>query len=983
MRSSRWFQQRLSCASSSSSSTTLTHPSVAAQEDEEDLELSACYVVAGVIAEALSEDSADDDTHVVQMLDDHEELGSVNYFSEFEEECALIECDSEGFEGWAMDVAAELTVDAFLEAQRTISAQACPPPAFSIGMSLHVAIGEDLEAEEVEEDLAAAMLPKVPHALFPELAPEAADAGSSWDDVEDSADASDRESVAGEFVKCLSTTAPAEFEEFEEEEEEEVEQEPRVINLVDVARGLATLRPLQEPRVINLVDVVRGLDTLRPLQQEPNELAADNTPEEVLEVAPASPVAMLGGFSLLRPAALSPQQGDEDVGDLSDVEAEKKGVSDVVDLSSLAMQVLSKTIDRGFKEEFGVDHSDLKEDSGSETEAMEEDDDHAIFETDLVPADLAFDYVCQLLDEGVAASARHMAAAELHREAVATRAQEQRWSPMGPPMVLKPVSAVAAKAPVVAEASSQFSVLAIWAPSAMFRAPAPVVQSRRQLAAWSIEESLAAVDVPPELLGGVGDVSSEDAPAFCAPCAQDVQALAESSGEALATPPALPAPVRSTAQTPEAATAPPAKAASRPTSRTRFAPEALSPSAPSRPVPRRPSTPAASSYRSRAAQAMVKAAEAKKAESQVKAPLTVDESIALLLEQVDGAGEEKKQPQAEEDMSEPAVAAASGKEGLDSLLADLADLGTEAFQVPSTRRPEAAETPKRQRPPALPTVQASEATESLCSMSPCSMSPQAASTPTRQAAEARNLGSSHSSRRVIGGVMRSPLTQADCSPMSGGRLTSSHSRTRKPQKAAPPAFLCMDAGDSFGEHCARDSSLARGYDALGCQTFHSMDAPDTPSYAGFCTAQASRPPLSATPKSLFGTSRRLATSGGGAAAPSAMAMDLGDDVPSESRLLGKRLQTPPTTRRSSSTGTAVAKPLQSQVSKDTATGFAPKYGRRAAQNPAPPASFAGKHSAAGSIAWSLHKQRAGAAADGRSPMMRSTSLSESRLAPAF
>lgn len=443
-----------------------------------------------------------------------------------------------------------------------------------------------------------------------------------------------------------------------------------------------------------------------------------------------------------------------------------------------------------------------------------------------------------------------------------------------------------------------------------------------------------------------------------------------------------------------------------------------------RPVLRRPGTPSV---------------QARKAKAVEQPKLTMDESIALLLEQV-------QQP-AEPTIGGIASAVAEAaeqveakpeptRENIDALLADL-DLGLADVSAP-LESPEEAELSRPQtqqnrpeRPPVdeltklRPRTQASSSTGSLRPRSrpvpktlasalqappapqvqQAEASPKTAARPSSRSAallppgEARNLGSSHASRRVIGGIVRNAsatgLHEAEGLPSPKGAAR------RKPT-AASPTLCMMDADDGFGDQAARESSLARGYDSLGCTSFYSLDSTVTPTNG---TSQGMRAPS----RSKGGTSRpgtsgglggsfrmaasNLTTSVGSAlamdlgqeskqgsslfgrrveqatpAGASALAMDLGEDVLREPKLLGKRLE--PAVPRAASLGSLTTKVRP----QDVATPPAGEYVRKSKRNLGPGAT----HSA-GSVAWSVHMARAAAA--GTSGLRRHHS--ETRLAPAF
>lgn len=268
--------------------------------------------------------------------------------------------------------------------------------------------------------------------------------------------------------------------------------------------------------------------------------------------------------------------------------------------------------------------------------------------------------------------------------------------------------------------------------------------------------------------------------------------------------------------------------------------------------------------------------------------------------------------------------------------------------------------------------------------------------------EARNLGSSHASRRVIGGVVRnpsaphldeeaSPLSPVSPKTMGSSRPSaSSHGRVRKSKGAASAPTICMmDAADEeLGNDAARESSLARGYEALGCSNFHSMDQPDTPTNGastgaafGLASTHGARQAL----RSSSGASHGMSASLGGSLraasalmgrreqqAPSALAMDLGEGSLQGSKLFGKRVEQP-SPARSTSLGSVVMKSKNKELISSVAPPATPQFSRKAR-----PAGQGATHSA-GSVAWSVHMARA--QASGTAGLRRHHS--EGRLAPAF
>lgn len=435
------------------------------------------------------------------------------------------------------------------------------------------------------------------------------------------------------------------------------------------------------------------------------------------------------------------------------------------------------------------------------------------------------------------------------------------------------------------------------------------------------------------------------------------------------------------------------------------APEATAESR--RPVLRRPGTPSV---------------QARKAKAVEQPKLTMDESIALLLEQAGGiAGAVAEAAEQVEAKPEPK------RENLDALLADLdvglSDSAPLKSQEAERTRPQTQQN-RPERPPAdeltkmRPRTQASSSTGTLRPRSRPVPSPlqappapqvqqqaETAARPSSRSAavlplgEARNLGSSHASRRVIGGIVRTAsatgLHEAD-------GLLSPKAAARRKLTAASPTLCMMDADDGFGNQAARESSLARGYDALGCTSFFSLDSTETPTNGTSQGMRAqsrlkggmSRPGSSG---GLGGSFRmaasNLTTSGGaalaldlgqeakqgsslfgrhveqvGSSGASALAMDLGEDVLREPKLLGKRLES--SVPRAASLGSLVTKARP----QDVANPPAGEYVRKSKRNLCPGAT----HSA-GSVAWSVHMARA--AASGTAGLRRHHS--ETRLAAAF
>jgi len=447
-----------------------------------------------------------------------------------------------------------------------------------------------------------------------------------------------------------------------------------------------------------------------------------------------------------------------------------------------------------------------------------------------------------------------------------------------------------------------------------------------------------------------------------------------------------------------------------------------------RPVLRRPGTPSV---------------QARKAKAVEQPKFTVDESIALLLEQVQQPADATTDGivSAVAEAAEQAEAKAEPRaENIDTLLADL-DVGLapvsalpQSTEETVPKRPQ-TQTNRPERPPMdeltkmRPRTQASSSAASLRPRSrpvpkPAAPLAQAPSAPQDQqlaeaspktaarpssrsgvlplAGEARNLGSSHASRRVIGGIVRSASATGFCeaeglSPKGAAPQPSqpSFGRTRKPT-AASPTLCTMDSDDAFGDQAARESSLARGYDALGCTSFYSLDSTETPTNGvspGIRASSrskgcASRPGSSGGLGGSFRMAASKLTSSALAldlgqeakqgsslfgkrveqASASALAMDLGEDVLREPKLLGKRLE--PAIPRATSLGSLVTKVRP----QDAATQPGSEYVRKSKRGLGP-----GTTHSAGSVAWSVHMARAAAA--GTAGLRRHHS--ETRLAPAF
>lgn len=437
-----------------------------------------------------------------------------------------------------------------------------------------------------------------------------------------------------------------------------------------------------------------------------------------------------------------------------------------------------------------------------------------------------------------------------------------------------------------------------------------------------------------------------------------------------------------------------------------------------RPVLRRPGTPSV---------------QARKAKAAEQPKFTVDESIALLLEQVQQPADATTDGivSAVVEAAEQAEAKPEPRaENIDTLLADL-DVGlapvsalAQSTEETASKRPQTPAN-RPERPPMdeltkmRPRTQASSSTASLRPRSrpvpkqtapqdqqPAEASPKTAARPSSRSAvlppagEARNLGSSHASRRIIGGVVRSAsatgFSEAEgLSPKGAAVQQPSLGRSRD-LKAASPTLCMMDSDDAFGDKAARESSLARGYDALGCTSFYSLDSTETPTNGASqgirassrSTGCASRPGSSGGLGGSFRMAASKLTSSALAldlgqeakqgsslfgkrveqASASALAMDLGEDVLREPKLLGKRLE--PAIPRATSLGSLVTKVRP----QDAAAQPGSEYVRKSKRSLGP-----GTTHSAGSVAWSVHMARAAAA--GTAGLRRHHS--ETRLAPAF
>jgi len=208
---------------------------------------------------------------------------------------------------------------------------------------------------------------------------------------------------------------------------------------------------------------------------------------------------------------------------------------------------------------------------------------------------------------------------------------------------------------------------------------------------------------------------------------------------------------------------------------------------------------------------------------------------------------------------------------------------------------------------------------------------------------------SRNRRRIIGGVTRA--SSAVDLMATSWEVPASPASRRAPKAAA--AFR-LDAGEAP----ARESSLARNYDALGTVEFHRLDNEDSgrfPAFASFAPLgkQAPLPSWSSAlerPDKVSARGGKVSARGasrqGASAMPSAMAMDLGIEAP-------KPLASP---TRSSSLGS-----LQVMKSSQGAEGLCPSMmmSKSGALLPALPS----KSSSAGSIAWSMRRARSAAKRD--------------------
>jgi len=259
----------------------------------------------------------------------------------------------------------------------------------------------------------------------------------------------------------------------------------------------------------------------------------------------------------------------------------------------------------------------------------------------------------------------------------------------------------------------------------------------------------------------------------------------------------------------------------------------------------------------------------------------------------------------------------------------------------------------------------------------------------RSSSSSRVGTSSRSKRRIIGGIVRLPAAAEArdvgavdsiddiihsvlaAGPGEGSQPLSSSSNLGKRHKRemqTPPHVPSyrMDIGDAAGfpKHAfsapSRESSLVRGYDALGVE-LHSLDARDAEDFS--TTRRRHLPPVSPPVRSQpqrwgeLESSRRLAAGlGTPLRAASALALDLGEDAPRGSRFaagspwLGKEEGlTNSRALRSTSLGalrltkTAQQKPTFEVGQLRKAAGMLPTLPG---------------HSA-GSVAWSVHMARRG------------------------
>jgi len=133
----------------------------------------------------------------------------------------------------------------------------------------------------------------------------------------------------------------------------------------------------------------------------------------------------------------------------------------------------------------------------------------------------------------------------------------------------------------------------------------------------------------------------------------------------------------------------------------------------------------------------------------------------------------------------------------------------------------------------------------------------------------RNLHSSRSRRRIIGGVVRAPAVQHDICVTSASPQKQ-HSKSDRKVASQGSTSFCMDMGlQPVGEDDTmpgRSSSLTRSYDTLGVQFYSLADADELPYAAqAFPSSGSARKPSKARAKLH-------------AASKSAMSMDLAEGV---------------------------------------------------------------------------------------------------------
>jgi len=137
----------------------------------------------------------------------------------------------------------------------------------------------------------------------------------------------------------------------------------------------------------------------------------------------------------------------------------------------------------------------------------------------------------------------------------------------------------------------------------------------------------------------------------------------------------------------------------------------------------------------------------------------------------------------------------------------------------------------------------------------------------------RNLHSSRSRRRVIGGVVRAPAVQHDICVTSASPRKQ-HSKVEQKVACQGSTSFCMDMGvqgvseDDNDTMPGRSSSLTRSYDTLGVQFYSLADADELPYAAqAFPSSGSARKPSKARAKLH-------------AASKSAMSMDLAEGISS-------------------------------------------------------------------------------------------------------